>query len=69
MKDGAVENESMEFTVFATGVRLRRKIAEERFVQFATGEAGIENFAVHTGSDGAESIPQCDKYRAFCWFY
>ena len=56
VKDGAIENESVEFTVFTARVRLRRKIAEERFVQFAAGEAGIEDFAVHADSDGAESI-------------
>ena len=56
MKDGAIEDEGVELTIFAAGIGVRRQIAEEGFVEFAAGEAGIEDFAVHADGDGAESI-------------
>jgi hypothetical protein len=53
-KDGAVENESVEFAVLAAGVDTGREIGEEGFVKFATGETGIEKFGVDADGDGAE---------------
>jgi hypothetical protein len=56
LKDGAVEDEGVEFAVFAAGVGVGRKIAEEGIVQFAAGEAGIENFGVDASGNGAELL-------------
>jgi hypothetical protein len=56
MKNGTIEDEGVELTVFAARVGVGRKIAEEGFVQFAAGEAGIENFGVDAGGDGAETL-------------
>src|SRR5438552_3239539 len=55
-EDRTVENESMEFTVFAARVGVWRKVAEEGIVEFTAGEAGVENFGVDASSDGAETL-------------
>ena len=55
-EDRTIENESMEFTVFAARVGVGRKIAEEGIVEFAASEAGIENFGVDASSDGTETL-------------
>jgi hypothetical protein len=46
----------VEFAVFAARVGVGRKITEEGYVEFAAGEAGIEDFAVDAGGDGAEAV-------------
>ena len=51
-----MENKSVKFAVFATGVRVRRKIAEKRIVEFASGEAVIENLGINANGDGAETL-------------
>jgi hypothetical protein len=56
MKNGAIEYESVELAVFAAGVGVGRKIAEEGIVQFASGETGIENFGVDASGNGAEAL-------------
>ena len=56
MKNRAVEDEGVELTVFAAGIRVRRQIEEERFVQIAAGERGIEDLGIDTDGDGAKSI-------------
>jgi len=56
LKDGAIEDESVEFAVFTARVGVRRKIAEEGFVEFAAGETGIEDFGVNACGDGAETV-------------
>ena len=54
-EDGAVEDEGVEFAIFAAGIDGGREIGKEGCVEFATGEAGIEDFGVDADSDGAES--------------
>src|SRR5260370_30391375 len=56
LKNGAIENESVEFAVFAARVGVGGKVAEEGFVEFATGETRIENFGVDASGDGAEML-------------
>lgn len=56
MKNGAIEDEGVELTVFAARVGVGRKIAKKGFVQFAADEAGIKYFAVDAGGDGAETL-------------
>ena len=63
MKNGGVEDEGVEFAVFAAGVGVRREIAEEGGVELAAGEAGVEDFRIDTGGDGAEilSVEMADE--------
>ena len=56
MKNGAIENEGVEFAVFAARVGAGRKIAEERGVKFTAGEAGVENLRIDASDDGAEML-------------
>ena len=56
MKNRAGEDEGVEFSVFAAGVGVLRKIAEEGCIQFAAGEAGIESFWIDASGDGAEMM-------------
>ena len=57
MKDGTIENKGVEFAVFAAGVDVGRKIAEQGFIEFAASKAGVENFGVDACGDGAEMMP------------
>ena len=56
MKDGAIEDERMEFAVFAARVGVGGKIAEEGFLEFAASEAGVENLGIDANCDGAETL-------------
>src|SRR5260370_31613055 len=56
VKDGAIEDEGVELTVFAAGVGVGRKVAEEGLVEFAAGKTGVENFGVDTCGDGTEML-------------
>jgi hypothetical protein len=56
LEDWAVEDEGMELAVFAAGIGLRRKIREERGVQFTACERAGEDSGVDTGSYGAELV-------------
>ena len=56
LKDRAVEDEGVEFAVFAARVGIGREIAEKEFVQFAAGKAGIENFRIDASGDSAEMM-------------
>jgi len=56
LKNRAIEDEGVELAVFAARVGVGRKIAKERFVQFAAGEAGIENFGIDASGNGAEML-------------
>jgi hypothetical protein len=56
LKNRAIEDEGVELTVFAARVGVGRKIAEEGIVQFAAGEAGIENFGVNASGNGTEVL-------------
>ena len=56
MKDGAIEDEGVEFAVFAARVGVGGEIAEEGFVEFAASEAGVENLGVDASCDGAEML-------------
>ena len=56
MKNGAVEDEGVELTVFAAGIGVRGKIVEEGLIQLAAGETRSEDSGIDTDSDGAESI-------------
>ena len=56
MKDRAVEDEGMEFAIFAASVGAGRKVAEKGFVEFTACEAGVENFGIDAGGDGAEML-------------
>src|SRR5258708_33264313 len=46
----------MELTVFAAGVGVGRKVAEEGLVEFAAGKAGVENLGVDASGDGTETL-------------
>src|SRR5260370_31492740 len=52
-EDRTIENEGVELAVFAAGVDVGRQIAEEGSVELATGEAGVENFEINAGGEGA----------------
>jgi hypothetical protein len=54
LKNGAIEDERVEFAVFAARVGVGGKIAEEGLVKFAAGETGIEDSAVDASGNGAE---------------
>jgi len=56
MKNGGVEDEGVEFAVFATGIGVEREITEEGSVEFAAGEAGVEDFGIDASGDGAEMV-------------
>ena len=56
MKDGAIENKSVEFAVFTAGVGAGWKIAEEGSVKFAAGEAGVKDFRIDTRGDCTEVL-------------
>jgi len=56
LKDRAVEDEGVEFAVFAARVRVGRKVTEEGCVEFAAGEAGVKSFRIDASSDGAEIL-------------
>ena len=56
MKNRAIEDEGVELAVFAARVGAGRKIAEKGFVQFAAGEAGIENFGVNASGNSPEAL-------------
>jgi len=54
-EDRAIEDEGVEFTVFAAGIDAGREIGEESCIEFAAGEAGIEDFGVDANGDRAKS--------------
>ena len=54
-KYGAVEDEGVEFTVFAAGIHAGRKSGEKGRIEFTAGEAGVEDFGIDADSDGAEA--------------
>ncbi len=56
MKNGAIEDEGVELTIFTARVGVGRKIAEEGFIEFAAGKGGIENFRIDARGDGAEAL-------------
>src|ERR1700688_4237027 len=56
MKNRSIEDKGMEFAIFATGVGGCGKIAKKRFVEFAAGEAGIENFRIHASGNGGKAL-------------
>src|SRR5260370_15425529 len=56
LKDGGIEDEGVELTVFAAGVGVGWKITEKGFVKFAACKAGVENLGVDASSDGAEML-------------
>src|SRR5947209_8125561 len=56
VKDRAVDDEGMEFAVFAAGINAGREIGEERIVELAASEAAIEDLGIHTNCDGAEAL-------------
>src|SRR5260370_39366824 len=56
LKNGANENERVEFAVFAARVGVGGKVAEEGFVEVASGETRIENFGVDASGDGEEML-------------
>src|ERR1041384_6303882 len=55
-EDGAGENEGVELAIFAAGINIGRKIAEERLIEFTTGEAGGEDLGVNANGDGAKTV-------------
>src|SRR5215467_7382763 len=55
-EDRTIEDKSVKFAVFATGIGVRRKITEKGIVEFAPGETGGEDFRIDAGGDGAETI-------------
>jgi hypothetical protein len=56
LENGTVKDESVELTVFATGIGVRGKVEDEGLVELATGEAGGEDFAVDANGDRAEFV-------------
>src|SRR2546428_12633699 len=56
VKDWAVDDEGMEFAVFAAGINAGRKIGEERIVKLAASEAAIEDLGIHANGDAAEAL-------------
>jgi len=56
LKNGAIEDEGVELTIFTARVGVGRKIAEEGFIEFAAGKGGIENFRIDARGDGAEAL-------------
>ncbi len=56
MKNGAIEDEGVEFAVFTASVDVGGKIMEEGFVEFAASEAGAEDLGVDASGDGAEML-------------
>jgi len=60
----AIEDKGVEFAVFAAGVGAGREIAKKRVVEFASGEAGIENLGINANGGGAETL-QVEKANEF----
>ena len=54
-EDRAIEDEGVEFTVFAAGIDAGREIGEESCIDFAAGEAGIEDFGIDANGDRAKA--------------
>src|SRR5882757_2866806 len=64
-ENGAVEDEGVEFAVFAAGIDAGGQVVKKRGVELATGEAAVEHFGVYTGCDGAETVSvEADGFRA-----
>src|SRR5882757_229201 len=55
-EDGAVEDEGVEFAVFAAGIDASGQVLKKRGIELATGEAAVEHFGVYTGRDSAETV-------------
>src|SRR5947207_3141533 len=53
-EDRAVEDESVELTVFAAGIHGGRQVTEKLFIEFAAGETAVQALGIHTDSDGPE---------------
>src|SRR6267154_3630948 len=52
----AVEDEGVEFAVFAAWIDAGGQVVKKRGIELATGEAAVEHFGVYTGRDGAETV-------------